>query len=388
MGELLESYFLFSTFEYIVLLFVVTAFAVQFYYYINVFGRVAFVSKKPAPPTPLLPVSIIICARNEYAALQRHLKPVLEQDYPEFEVIVVNDCSEDESETLLASMQVQYPHLSFRTIVKNEIFKHSKKMALGVGIKAARYDLLLFTDADCRPAGTQWLRRMQSKFSEKTAVVLGYTRLENNRAWIRADRLMQALHFLGKALRHRPYMGTGSNLAYRKNLFFDNKGFDMRITENLREDRIFINKVARPDNTAAAISPEAVTVSSLRITAKRWRRERHEELRSFALCRAGNRYPQLPEVLFRLLFFVATALAIAMVYDTGRVPVLFSLLGLIVIRLMLQIIVFVKAKKRLGEKGLLFMLFLWDLVFPVVYPILIISSHLPHKKSGNRGLWY
>ena len=386
MLELFETYFLFSTFEYIMLLLGVTAFAVQLYYYVNVFGRVAFVSKKQPPPAPLLPVSVIICARNEYAALQQHLKPVLEQDYPEFEVIVVNDCSEDESETLLASMQVQYPRLSFRTIVKDEIFKHSKKMALGVGIKAARYDLLLFTDADCYPAGNQWLRRMQSRFTEKTAVVLGYTRLENNRAWIRADRLAQAFHFLGKALQRKPYMGTGSNLAYRKSLFFDNKGFDMRITENLREDRIFINKVATPKNTAAVISPEAVTVSSLRITAKRWRRERHEELRSFALRRHGNRYPQLTEVFFRLVFFAA--MAVAIVQNTGREPVLFSLLGLIIIRLILQIIVFAKAKKRLGEKGLLFMLFLWDLIFPFIYPILIFSSHLPHKKSGNRGLWY
>jgi len=381
MIELFESYFSFSSFEYIVLGSVILTFAIQIYYYTNVFGRLAFTSKKkPLSSDPLPPVSVIICARNEYVALQKHLKLVLDQDYPEFEVIVVNDCSEDDSEILLASMQIQYPHLNFRTIVKDEIYAHGKKMALGVGIKAARHDFLLFIDADCYPASPQWLRQMQSRFTEKTDIVLGYTRLVNNRAWIRADRLMQAFHYLGKALKHKPYMGIGSNLAYRKNLFFNNKGFDMRITENLREDRIFINKVATSTNTAVALSPEAVTISTLRISAKRWRRERHEELRSFALCRS-NRYPQLSEVLWRLLFFAGMAMAIVQNVDNvSREPILFSLLGLIIIRFSLQLTVFIKAKKRLGEKGLIFMLFLWDLIFPFIYLSLIFSSHMPHRK--------
>ncbi len=358
----------------------------QGYYYIAIYGRLAFGQQAtPLPETPAEPVSIIICARNEYAALQQNLKQVLEQDYAEFEVIVVNDCSEDESETLLASMQMEYPRLIFRTIVKDEIFKHSKKMALGVGIKAARYDLLLFIDADCYPSGNQWLRSMQSRFTAKTAVTLGYTRLINNNVWIRADRFMQALHYLGKALRGRPYMGIGSNLAYRKQSFFDNKGFDVRITENLREDRIFINKVARPGNTAVVLSPAAATVSTLHINFERWRRERHEEIRSFALCDNGSRYPQLMEVLIRLLFFAA--MATAFIQHAGDYLITGILASVILLRLALQLIVFIRTERRMGEKGLAFPLMLWDLVFPFVYLLLIFSSHLPRRKSGQRGLW-
>jgi glycosyltransferase involved in cell wall biosynthesis len=376
----------FSLLEKVVLFLVLFAFVMQFYYYSGVFGRVAYYSKKKRSFSTLQqPVSIIICARNEQVALRENLKRLLEQNYPEYEVIVVNDCSEDDSEVVLASMQEQYPHLIFRTIVKDEIFKHNKKMALGVGIKAARYDLLLFTDADCCPANENWLDGMQRHFTEKISIVLGYTRLTNNARWIRADRFMHALHYLGKALKHKPYMGVGSNLGYRKNLFFDNKGFDMRIIGNLREDRVFINKVATSDNTDVAISPDEITVSALHITPGRWRRERHEELRSFTLCSKGSRYPELAEVLYRLLFYAGLAVAIVLFFS--ELIVLLALGGVFLLRMFIQLTIFFKAQRHLGDKGLPFMLLLWDLVFPFVYISMIFTSKIRRKKNLHRGLW-
>jgi glycosyltransferase involved in cell wall biosynthesis len=376
----------FSLFEKIVLALAFFAFVAQLYYSFSVFGRVAFFRRRVhASPDEdgedfrqLPPVSVIICARNEEIALSQNLHHVLEQKYAEFEVIVVNDCSEDDSEILLASMQGKYPHLVFRTIVKDDVFKHNKKMALGVGIKAARYDLLLFIDADCYPSSPHWLSSMARHFSKKTEVVLGYTRLKNNWRWIRADRLMHALHYLGKALKHKPYMGVGSNLAYRKQLFFDHKGFDIRIVGNLREDCVFINKVATRDNTAAAILPEAVNVSTLRITGERWRRERREEMRSFALCEKGARYPELAEVFYRLVFFAAMAVAIVHFWDH---PLLLPVLGGVVFfRLLLQSLVFFRVQRRLGEKGLLFMLLIWDLIFPLLYLMLLVTMN--YRKSN------
>jgi glycosyltransferase involved in cell wall biosynthesis len=386
MMEQLLSYF--SLFEKIVLILAFFAFVAQLYYYAGVFGRVAF-SRRGAPAphggeqeeARLQPVSVIICARNEEVALGQNLHRVLEQEYPEFEVIVVNDCSEDNSEILLASMQAKYPNLVFRTIVKDEVFKHNKKMALGVGIKAARYDLLLFIDADCYPSGAHWLRSMAGRFTEKTDVVLGYTRLTNNRRWVRADRLMRALHYLGKALKRKPYMGVGSNLAYRKRLFFDHKGFDIRIIGNLREDCVFINKVATRDNTAVAASAEAVNVSALRITGERWRRERREEMRSFALCEKGSRYPELAEALYRLLFFASMAALIARFY--AHQEMLPILAGVALFRLLLQLLVFFRVQRRLGEKGLLPMLLLWDLLFPLLYLWLAATSKSNRKQHAH-----
>jgi glycosyltransferase involved in cell wall biosynthesis len=376
----------FSLFEKTVLLLALFAFMVQFYYWLGVFGRVAFFRRS----SPALyggageeaqPVSVIICARNEEVALGQNLRHTLEQEYPEFEVIVVNDCSEDDSEILLASMQEKYSNLVVRTIVKDEIFNHNKKMALGVGIKAARHDLLLFIDADCYPSSPHWLSSMAGRFTPRTEVVLGYTRLKNNRRWVRADRLMRALHYLGKALKRKPYMGVGSNLAYRKSLFFDHKGFDIRITGNLREDCVFINKVATRDNTLVAVAPEAVNVSVLRITGEHWCRTRREEIRSFALCEKGSRYPELAEVLYRLLFFAS--MTIAIIHFCVHPVMLPILAGVLLFRLMLQLLVSFRVQRRLGEKGLLFMLLLWDLVFPLLYLVLLFTSKRYCKQNTH-----
>jgi glycosyltransferase involved in cell wall biosynthesis len=387
MIEQFLSYF--SLVEKVVLVLALFAFLAQLYYYFSVFGRVAFSRRRVHAPyaegsedfRQLPPVSVIICARNEETALSENLRHVLDQKYPEFEVIVVNDCSEDDSEILLASMQRQYPHLIFRTLVKNDVFKHNKKMAIGVGIKAARYDLLLFIDADCYPSSPHWLSSMARHFSKKTDVVLGYTRLKNNRRWVRADRLMHALHYLGKALKRKPYMGVGSNLAYRKQLFFDQKGFDIRIIGNLREDCVFINKVATRDNTAVALLPAAVSVSTLRITGERWRRERREEMRSFALCEKGARYPELAEIFYRSVFFVTMMAAIVHFWEH---PLMLPVLGCVVLsRLLLQSLIFLRVQRRLGEKGLLFMLLIWDLLFPLLYLLLLMTVNYRNKANPN-----
>jgi hypothetical protein len=207
----------------------------------------------------------------------------------------------------------------------------------------------------------------------------------NNRRWIRADRLMQALHCFGKALKGKPYMGMGSNLAYHKKLFFDNKGFDIRIIGSLREDYIFINKVSTRCNTAVAALPETVNISALRISGIRWRNERYNEMHSFALCRKGSRYPELAEVLFRLLFFVSAIAGVAFFYAH---PIgLSAFAGAVILRGLAQWFVFYRVQRRLNEKGLLCSLFIWDFIFPFVYLILLFTSKTSRKKSGGQGIW-
>jgi hypothetical protein len=141
------------------------------------------------------------------------------------------------------------------------------------------------------------------------------------------------------------------------------------------------------------LTAEATTVSNLRVSAQRWRRERLKELRSFKLCKKQHRFPELSEVLIRLLFFAA--LAIAVVQQVKHIDIqaeyyaiLFSLAGVFVIRLTLQIIVFARTQKRLGEKRLIPILLLWDLLFPCIYIVLVIKSIFPAKKIRNRGIWH
>ncbi len=147
--------------------------AIQLFYYL--FFYLAVYLHKPKTSKPYQPpVSIIICARNESENLRKFLPAVLEQDYPDFEVIIVNDCSEDNSYDILGGYLMKYPHLKVSTVNKDPKFTHNKKMAQFIGIKAAKNEILLFTDADCEPESNKWLRGMTSHFTPEKSFVLGY----------------------------------------------------------------------------------------------------------------------------------------------------------------------------------------------------------------------
>ncbi len=134
-----------KSYEIIIAAILLVSLLIQFYYYLGIYIKVARKKKtaeKPTIKTDKPPVSIVICARNEEENLSHFLPKVLEQKYPDYEVIVVNDCSADNSETILDNLAKHYPHLKVTSIKEDEKFSHTKKLALTVGIKAAKNDPL------------------------------------------------------------------------------------------------------------------------------------------------------------------------------------------------------------------------------------------------------
>jgi hypothetical protein len=336
-------------------------FVVQAAYWWRVFGRIArcrLPAKTAEAADGELPgVSIIISAQHGYEQLPANLPAWLEQDYPRFEVVVVDDLLEDDSEWMPA-LCAKYRHLVWRTI-RDGVSRADRKMALGVGIKAARYDWLLFTDVDCRPSGRRYLRAMQSYFTGTAELVAGYTLLADAPKWIRADHLIQALYYSGCALRKRPCMADNRNLAYRRELFFANRGFDVRVGGHLREDIVFVGKVATRANVAVAMGAATTTVAQRRCTARGWTRRRVNEWRSLRLNDHGPYYPATAESLCRLLFFASVAAAAVLCADR---PALLAIpAGLVLLRLAGITAVFLRSQSRLGEKGLLLMCWLWDI---------------------------
>src|SRR3546814_8367548 len=146
---------------------------VQVVYSLFIYAKLAAFRNRPAPAAASEPpVSVIIAARNESANLQQYLPAILEQNYPKFEVIVANDASYDDTALVLRGMQKTYPHLRMVDIPENDKYRHGKKFALTMGIKAASHDLLLFTDADCHPSSEEWIRQMQQPYKrEETEIV-------------------------------------------------------------------------------------------------------------------------------------------------------------------------------------------------------------------------
>ena len=142
------------------------AFIVQLYYYLVIFTRLAFFKQKETNEE-MLPISVIICAKNERDNLLEFLPAYLNQDYPKFEVIVVNDNSVDDTEDVLRAFLLQYKTLKIVNVPDTDRFYGSKKFALTLGIKAAQYDNVLLTDADCKPASPDWIKLMSQYIKKK-----------------------------------------------------------------------------------------------------------------------------------------------------------------------------------------------------------------------------
>ena len=212
------------------------------------------------------PISIIVCAKNEFQNLKDKLPLILEQDYPNYEVIVVNDQSIDDTAILLKEFEKQYQRLIVVTIDKHINQHTGKKLALTLGIKTAKNEHLLLTDADCIPNSRKWAMKMVSNF--KTAdIVLGYGDYVKKNGLlnklIRFDTFNVAQQYLAYALSGQTYMAVGRNMAYKKSLFFENKGFANHLHIPSGDDDLFIQEVANKNNVCIEISEEAHTKSAV-----------------------------------------------------------------------------------------------------------------------------
>ena len=226
--------FTFNTVELILLSAAGILFIIQLIYYFGLYNRIhahnKAVRKEAVHFTQEMPpLSVILCARNEADNLRKILPAILEQDYPQFEVIVINDASTDETEDVLGFMEEKYPHLYHSFTPDSARYISHKKLALTLGIKASKHDWLVFTETNCMPASKDWLRLMARNFTSQTQIVLGYSGYDRTKGWLHKrvafDTLFQSLRYLCFALAGKPYMGIGRNMAYRKELFFQRKGY-------------------------------------------------------------------------------------------------------------------------------------------------------------------
>ncbi len=344
-------------------------------FYVFVYSGFAFRKKKQAlENTPSPAVSVVICARNEEEFLQKNLPYILDQDYPEYEVIVVNDCSSDNTQNILNELQKKFPRLRSLVIQEDKVYKHSKKLPLTVGIRSAQYEYLVFTDADCRPAGRNWLKAMIGAFDDNTEIVLGYGGYGKKKGLtnylIRMDTFQIGLQYLSLAIAGMPYMGVGRNLAYKKSLFLKQKGFAPYCHIPSGDDDLFVNKAATRFNTRIASGPDSVTISEPKESLKEWVRQKRRHV-------STARYYK-----FSTLFILGTISISHYLFWLTFIPLMFTAwwqigIALAAIRLMMQLLIFNKAMQKLGESDLLLYspVIEWLLLFGF-YPGVAISNML------------
>ncbi|ADV44060.1 glycosyltransferase [Bacteroides helcogenes] len=302
----------------------------------------------------LPPVSVIICAREESENLRRNLSGILEQDYPQFEVIVINDGDTDESEDYLTLLEEKYPHLYHSFVPDSSRYISRKKLAVTLGIKASKYEWLVFTDAKCLPQSNQWLRLMARNFTSRAQVVLGYSGYECGKGWLQRqicfDNLFTSMRYLGLALAGKPYMGIGRNLAYRKELFYQQKGFSAHLNLQRGDDDLFINHVATSENTRVETDADATMRMQPLTRSKDWREEKISYASTARLYHGCQRWIIGLETLTRLAFHGTWIALLAIGILNFHWLAAGIAFFLFMLRFTLQAVVINKAAQDLGEK--------------------------------------
>lgn len=326
-----------------------------------------------------IPVSIVICARNEAENLDKYLPRILEQNYSNYEVVVVNDCSEDETEDILKRYQAMYPHLRTTFIKEDEKFSHGKKLALTIGIKSAKHEWVLLTDADCFPENNNWVATMAKHFSEEKSIVLGYGGYRYKKGLlnmiIRYDTAFIALNYFSLALIGKPYMGVGRNLAYKKTLFFNNKGFASHFKLDSGDDDLFINEVANKTNVVVEPFFEAHTISEPKNSFEKWVDQKRRHYTTFSFYKKSHKLLLGAEIMSRFAFYVFFIFAI--IQQHFWLPVLCIFLA----RLIIQLVVFKNSFKRLNERNLFLISPLFDFIFPIINLGVYVSNKFRPKRQ-------
>ena len=338
-------------------------------------GKVVFQEEMPS-------VSVIVCAKDEAENLERNLPEVLSQDYPDFEVIVVDDASGDETADVLTRLSSVYDNLRVRTVPAGAKFTSSKKFAVSLGIKAAKNDILLFTDADCRPASKLWISTMVRNFTPGVRIVLGYGAYESKKGLvsyaISYDTVTIAMQYLSCAVSGMPYMGVGRNLAYRKSFFLSTKGFSSHLDLQSGDDDLFVNEYADAGNTKVEISPLSVTVSGPKSTIWQWFVQKQRHLTTSVRYKPSSKAVLGCEMFSRALFYIAFAACMC----TGNLIAVGIAGFLFIVRMVSHYVMVNKLSSVLGDRKFPCGLILLDIFIPFFN---LAASLAPRK--GERYKW-
>ncbi len=338
---------------------------IQLFYYIIVFGNFSFTKSQKNNPKRI-PISVIVCAKNEAENIKKFVPLLLEQNYPDFELVLIDDSSTDETLELFEQFEKQDSRVKLVKVKNNEAFWGNKKFALTLGIKAAKNEYLLFTDADCYPTSKEWIKEMSSNFTLKKTIVLGYGAYEKipdsflNKL-IRFETMLTATQFFGWAKMGKPYMGVGRNLAYKREEFFRVNGFIDHMKLRSGDDDLFINQAAEKENTTVCFSKESFTYSMPKTTYKEWFTQKRRHVSTATYYKMFDRFQLGLFFLTQLLFLILAILLLSINFQWMFV------LPVVLIRYTFAWISMGFAASKLNEKDVIY----W---FPVMEIALIFTQ--------------
>ncbi|HLK29901.1 MAG TPA: glycosyltransferase [Puia sp.] len=354
---------------------------VQLIYYIGFFRLLAFFRPAQKEKSQQHPVSVIICARDDAGKLAMNLPGSLVQTYPStHEVLVVNHNSQDDTRFLLDEFKKSYRGLHIVNLEQEAIGIPGKKYPLSMGIKEAKYEIVLLTDADCVPASEFWVEKMQNGYHDGIKIVLGYGAYTKKpgslNKLIRFETFHTALQYLSFALAKMPYMGVGRNLSYKKELFFNNKGFSSINHVPGGDDDLFINMVADDKNTNIVIEPEAFTLSEPKKTFSEWVNQKNRHYTTSKFYKAQTKLLLGAYTSTHFLFYPFFFLSL--IFFSWQLS-----LGVFGLRLLVQGFIFYRTMNKLNEKDLFVWWWLLDIWMFFYYIIFMPALWRKPRKTWN-----
>ncbi len=352
--------------------------SIQVFFYLLFFGRYTYTKPKKQTQSNI-PVSVIICAKNEAENLKTFLPSIIAQDYPDFEIVLINDASRDETAEVMEHYAKLHDHIKIVTVRNTEAFWGNKKYALTLGIKAAKNNLLLFTDADCKPTSKLWIKKMSKHFNDKKTIILGYGSYAKHKKsllnkLIRFETLMTATLYFSFAKLGIPYMGVGRNLAYTKDQFFNANGFVNHMKILSGDDDLFINQVATKQNTAICFSKGSFTESLPKTSLDDWFKQKRRHVST------AKHYKFIHKILLTLIYFsqfLFWSTAILLFISGFNLNIV---IPLFICRLLIQYIILGLSAKKLGETDVLFLLPFLE-IFLIISQLAIFINNLISKPN-------
>ena len=332
---------------------------IQVIYLLIIFGRTAFSKPQKANSDPQKEegVTVLVSAHNEFKNLKTLIPKLFEQDYPTFDVMIVNDRSTDRTKRLLEEMMSIYPRLRSVTIKYTPTHVTAKKFAMTLGIKVSKNDVILLTDADCIPNSDQWIRKMTAPVrQEAKTFALGFSGYEKAKGflnnWIQYETLLTALYYLSFGLWKAPFMGVGRNLCYRRSFFMEVKAFKGFWHVEGGDDDLFVNQYATGKNTAIVMDPEANTTSKPKVTFKEYMVQKKRHLHAGKYYRSEDKQKIGFFSLSHALFWLG-GLGLLIYFGIDQSWEQFLIVfGIILLRSVIVVSVFASASKKIqGTKA-------------------------------------
>ncbi len=345
-------------------------------------GYFSFASAKEIPLSPSAitpPVSVIICAKNEAENLKNFIPSILDQNYPNFEVILVNDASVDETLEVMEYFEALDPRIRLVNVQNNEAFWGKKKYALTLGIKKAKNSTLLFTDADCKPESHMWISEMVSNFENNKSIVLGYGGYIKNKGsflnkLIRYETLLTAIQYFSYAKWGIPYMGVGRNLAYTSQEFYNQNGFATHLHIKSGDDDLFVNQAGTDQNTAISFNKSAITRSIPDTSFSSWILQKRRHISTARFYKKKHKFLLASFYFSQIGFWVLfTTLLLIKIYW----PIVLSIFAL---RFLVQLTVYYKSAKKLDEMDLLWLIPILE-IFLICTQLSIFSMNVFSKPN-------